>query len=173
MVLEKYLATNNKAVVKSVEFVVLLSITMAAPLLHNQIITGSLVNAVLFISVAVSGIFGASLICLLPSIFALYTGTLPFSLAPLIPFIMAGNLILVLTFYFFKKYNYWLGAVGASLLKFLFLFIISSFAANYFLSGTAAKAAVVMFSWPQLLTALSGSVLAYFIFKFSKTSYGK
>jgi hypothetical protein len=100
MVLEKYLATNNKAVVKSVEFVVLLSITMAAPLLHNQIITGSLVNAVLFISVAVSGIFGASLICLLPSIFALYTGTLPFSLAPLIPFIMAGNLILVLTFYF-------------------------------------------------------------------------
>lgn len=173
MVLEKYLADDKKAVTKSIEFVVLLSITMAAPLLHNQIITGSLVNAMLFISVAVSGLFGASLICLLPSIFALYTGTLPFSLAPLIPFIMAGNLILVLTFYFFRKYNYWLGAISASLLKFLFLFIASSVIINYFLSGTAAKAATVMFSWPQLLTALSGGVLAYLILKFSKMSYGK
>lgn len=173
MVLEKYLADDKKAVTKSIEFVVLLSITMAAPLLHNQIITGSLVNAMLFISVAVSGLFGASLICLLPSIFALYTGTLPFSLAPLIPFIMAGNLILVLTFYFFRKYNYWLGAISASLLKFLFLFIVSSVIINYFLSGTAAKAATVMFSWLQLLTALSGGVLAYLILKFSKMSYGK
>ena len=173
MILEKYLTDSKSIVTTLTQFVVLLSLSIVAPLLHNQIITGSLVNAALFIGVATLGTFGAGLICLLPSIFALASGTLPTALALLIPFIMVSNIILVLLFNYFRKYNYWLGVFSASVVKFLFLYTISFFIANFFLTGFSSKLAITMFSWPQLLTALIGGAMAYFILKFSKTAYEK
>lgn len=161
MIQEKYL-TSSKSLVAVAQFVLLLSLSITAPLLHNQIITGSIVNAILFISVATLGITGASLICLVPSIFALLAGTLPSVLSPFIPFIMLANILLVLSFNYLKKYNYWLRVVSASLLKFLFLFAVS-----FYVSQTVA----IMFGWVQLLTALLGGVITYFVLKFSQRKY--
>jgi len=164
MILEKYLTDSKSIAVTLIKFALLLSISITAPLLHNQIITGSLVNAALFIGTATVGVFGASLICLLPSIFALASGTLPAALAPFIPFIMASNIILVAVFFYLKKYNYWLRIIIASCLKFLFLFFASLSIINFSTS---------MFSWIQFLTALIGGTMAYFILKFSRTAYEK
>jgi len=168
MILEKYLTDNKTIVTSLAQFVIFLSVTMVAPLIHNQLITGSIVNAILFVATATLGLVGASLICLVPSLFALISGTLPAPLASLIPFIMLSNIILVLIFNYFKKTNFWLGIFSASLLKFLFLIIILSVVVNYFFSGATASLAITMFSWPQLLTAVSGGLLAYFILKFNK-----
>ncbi len=156
MILEKYL-TGNKSLIAVTQFVLLLSLSIAAPLAHNQIITGSIVNAILFIAVATLGITGAGLICLIPSIFALLAGTLPTPLIPFIPFIMLANIILVLSFNYLKRYRLWLGIVSAALLKFSFLFLISF--------GASQIVATVL-GGTQLLTALLGGLIAYFVLKF-------
>lgn len=156
MILEKYL-TDNKSLVAVTQFALLLSISIAAPLLHNQVITGSIVNAVLFIAVATLGISGAGLICLVPSIFALLTGTLPAVLLPFIPFIIIANILLVISFSYLKKYNFWLAVISASVIKFLFLFSVS-----FYVSQVVAS----IFGGVQLLTALLGGLIAYFVLKF-------
>ncbi len=107
------------------KFVTLVLVVFTAPIFHNQIITGSLVNAALFIAVASIGLPGAILIGLLPSIVALVIGSLSPDLAIMIPFIMMGNILLIFTFSTLKKYNYWTKIILASFLKFFFLFFSS------------------------------------------------
>ena len=98
-----------------------IAIAVAAPYFGNQLITGSIVNALLFISASAVGLESAFLLCLIPSLISIYTGLLPIALAPMIPFIMTGNALLVLTFYFLRK-KYWVGAISASIIKFIFIF---------------------------------------------------
>lgn len=143
------------------QFIILIGIATAAPLFHSQPITGSIVNATLFIAVVLLGVESAILVGLIPSLIALSTGLLPIVLAPMIPFIMAGNAILILAFNYLRNKNYWLAIVSASFIKFLFLFSVSRE-----ISSTIA----VMMSWPQLLTALTGGLIAYLFLKSIKKS---
>lgn len=159
MISEKYLFDNRIALTTVIQFIVLLSVSIMAPFIHNQIITGSIVNALLFISVFTIGINGALLLCLIPSIFALLAGTLSSVFSSFIPFIVVANILLVISFGYLRKSNYWLGVVSASLLKFLFLLITSI---------SVLKIVSPVFGWLQFLTALIGGVLAYFLLKFSK-----
>ena len=108
------------------------------------------------------------LVGLLPSLVALASGLLPASLAPMVPFIMVGNAILILTFNFFKKRNFWLSVGIASFLKFLFLFSTSSIVINLLLEKEVAQRAALMMSWPQLVTALVGGALACLVLKASR-----
>lgn len=116
----KILAIRREIAVDLVKFVLLLSVAILAPLIRQQAITGTIVNAVLFISAVSLGIRGAVLIALVPSIFSLSVGLLPAILAPMVPFIMIGNIILILVFDFLRKKNYWLGMISGSFLKFIF-----------------------------------------------------
>ena len=101
----------------------------------------------------------------IPSLIALSTGLLPIVLAPMIPFIIIANIILVSVYNFSLKKNYWLKVVMAGFLKFVFLFFTSSIVINLFLTEkVAAKIAVIM-SWPQFITALVGGLLAYLFLK--------
>jgi len=151
-------------------FALLLSLAVFAPLLKFQLVSGSLVNAVLFISTVILGLEGALLICLIPSLIALGIGLLPAALAPMVPFIVTSNAILVLTFNFLRKRNYWLGIISASFVKFLFLFGASSLMMELFSKKEIAVKAASMMSWPQLFTALSGGIIAYFILRAAKKS---
>jgi len=144
-----------------VEFVLLLGVAIAAPLFHNQFITGPIVNATLLAAVVLVGTQGAIFICLIPSVIALSIGTLPAVLAPMIPFIMIGNVILVVTFGYLRSKNYWLGLVSGSILKFAFLFGTSSIVINLLANQKVAANVAVMMSWPQLVTALAGGLIAY------------
>lgn len=129
---------------------------------HNQFITGPLVNAALLIAVVTIGSGPAILIGLVPSVLALASGLLPLPLAPMIPFIMISNAILVLTFAGLRKVNFWTGIGSAALIKYLFLYIASTWVVSLIAQDKiAAKSSAIMMSWPQLATALIGGAIAY------------
>lgn len=166
---ESIIINRTKIAKKAVIFGVLIGIAVVVPaVIHIQAITGPIVNAVFFLAVFLFAPEVAILVGLLPSLVALAGGLLPAVLAPMIPFIMLGNAILILTFYYLKKRNFWLGVGVASLFKFLFLFSTSSVVINLLLNKEVAQKVALMMSWPQLLTALVGGGIAYFVLKILK-----
>jgi len=154
--------------VNLLSFSILLSLAVFAPLLKFQLVSGSLVNAVLFISTVLLGVQGALFICLIPSLFALAIGLLPIALAPMVPFIVTSNAILVLIFSFLRKKNFWLGVVSASIVKFILLFASSSLLVNFISNKQTVIAAAKMMSLPQLFTALAGGLIAYLVLRLFK-----
>jgi len=166
----KNLVLNKKMVISLISFLFLTSLVTIAPLFHFQPITGLIVNAIFFITVSLLGIKYALLIGLIPSLIALLTGLLPVILVPMIPFIMLSNIILIITFFCLRNKNYWLGIIVASVLKFIFLFTTSSVVINLFLKKEIATKVAEMMSWPQLLTALGGGVVAYIFLNSLKKS---
>ena len=144
-------------------FVSLVLVVAIVPrFVHNQFITGPLVNAVLFTGVAILGAGPAILIGLVPSVVALSAGLLPLPLAPMVPFIMISNAILVLIFAGLRRLNFWTGVGAAALIKYLFLYIASSWVVSLIAQDKiAAKASAIMMSWPQLATALIGGAIAW------------
>ncbi|MBU4369834.1 hypothetical protein KKG58_03690, partial [Patescibacteria group bacterium] len=155
------LILNKKMIITLTAFLFLTSIITIAPLFHFQPVTGPIVNAILFISVCLLGTEYTLLIGLIPSVIALSTGLLPAILAPMIPFVMLSNAILIITFAHLRNKNYWLGIIVASVLKFIFLFTTSSVVVNLLLKKEIAAKVAGMMSWPQLVTALAGGVIAY------------
>jgi riboflavin transporter len=134
----------------------LAGLIIVAPLLKNQMITGTIVNCILFVSVVLLGRNTALSLCVIPSIISLFTGLISIVMVPIIPFIIISNMILVLSFDFLKK-NQYLAVVLSALFKFVFLFLASSFVVRMFPIG---QKAAVMFGYPQFFTALAGGVLA-------------
>lgn len=161
----KALTLKKVKILTLAQFIVLVGICTVAPLFHSQPITGPIVNAALFISVMLLGTQNAILVGLIPSTIALSVGLLPAILAPMIPFIIISNTILVLVFSYLREKNYWAGIIFASLLKFIFLFATSSIVINLLLKKTIAQKVAMMMSWPQLLTALVGGFIAYLFLK--------
>lgn len=165
----KVLPSEQKRVVALAAFIVLLAVATGAPMLiHQQFITGPIVNAVLFLSVVYLGSQYAILIGLLPSVIALSVGTLPAILAPMVPFIIISNTLLVLVFGALQKKNYWGGVVLASALKFAFLYATSSLVIHLLIQKTPAPQVAAMMNWPQLITALMGGILAFFVLSVRK-----
>jgi len=161
----KILVLKKENVFALSRFISLLAVATVAPLFHCQPVTGPIVNAILFVSAVLLNQSQAILIGLIPSVVALSTGLLPPVLAPMVPFIMLGNTILIITFSYLRNKNYWLGVVTSSLLKFLFLYAASSIVINLLLKKAVATKVAVMMSWPQLITALVGGVIAYLFLK--------
>jgi len=139
-----------------------------APLVKQQLIVGPIVNATLFISAATIGTAGAIMVGLVPSVISLSVGLLPPVLAPVIPFIMISNALLVSVFAIFRKRNFFLGIVAASIIKYLFLYVTSSVVINLLLKKEVASSVAQMMSWPQLVTALAGGVLAWVFLRGAK-----
>jgi hypothetical protein len=142
---------------------ILASILVFAPLLKNQIITGPLVNFILFVSVVLLGRNTALSLCIFPSVISLLTGFLPVIMAPVIPFIIISNMILVLVFDYLKN-NQYLAILSSAMVKFLFLWATSFFAISMFAKPVAQKVAA-MFTYPQFFTALAGGALAILVLK--------
>jgi hypothetical protein len=154
----------------AIKFLLLLTLATAAPLvgLHSQWLTGPVVNMALILAVYLIGIRGAVLIGILPSTIALGTGLLPAVLAPMLPFIIISNTILILVVDKFKTSNYWLSIFFASGFKYLFLFITSSLVISLLLQQSLAAKVSAMLSWPQFFTAILGGVLAWGVLKILK-----
>jgi hypothetical protein len=172
--------TKNKYLVWA-QVTTLLLIAIGAPLLKAlplpgvgaQLITGTIVNSTLYLTVILVGWRSALMIGFLPSVVALGIGTLPMALAPMVPFIVIGNLILVGIFAGLYRKNFWLGVVPASTVKFLFLFGTSSLLSEIFLPTKLASVFAVQMSWPQLVTAVMGGIVAYAFYKKSKVTSAK
>ncbi|MGM0629341.1 MAG: iron hydrogenase [Patescibacteria group bacterium] len=159
---------RSSAAIETFYFAILLSLALFAPLIGVQWITGPLVNASLFLATALTGVQGAVLIALMPSVLALSVGLLPAVMAPMVPFIMTGNVILVITFNYFKNKKMPVGVFMASVLKFVFLYASSFVVAGLFMKSEFALKAANMMGWPQLLTALAGGIIAFCVLKVIK-----
>lgn len=142
--------------------------------IHIQWLTGPIVNALLIISLFLIGIRAAFFVSLVPSVVALSAGLLPAILAPMIPFIMIGNIIFVLSIEFFysrfsnNKFSYWASLLLASLFKFAFLFWSVSFISKLLLKSELSVKVAQILSWPQFYTALLGGIIAFVVLKWLK-----
>jgi hypothetical protein len=147
----------------------LIGIAIVAPIFFKQqLVAGTIVNATLIIGASLLGTRDGLLIGLIPSSMALAVGLLSPALAPMIPFIIIGNAILVLTFAYLSNLNYWAGVIVGSLLKFGFLYGTSMLVTGLLINKQVAPAVAQMMSWPQLVTALCGGMLAFGVIKFLK-----
>lgn len=147
-------------------FGVLLAILVIVPaFVHIQWLTGPMVNAVLIITAVLIGPMEAVMLGLMPSTVALSTGLLPIALAPMVPFIMLSNAILVAVFHYSRKKNYFLAVGVAAFLKFVFLHQAVSLIMTKFLPDKLTSKLAIMMSWPQFFTAVIGGIIAYALLK--------
>lgn len=136
-----------------------------APLLHSQIVTGTIVNATLFLAAILLDRKSAAGVAALPSLIALAAGTLPAVLAPMVPFIILGNLLLAAVFRAFSAAGFAVAGVGASLAKFGFLAAASRLVLGAAMDQPRIEGVIHMMSYPQLATALLGLAAAYAVFR--------
>ena len=115
----------------------------------GQFVTGSCVNLVLGVSTLVGGVWCGAVVALVSPFCAFLVGVGPAKLA-IVPFIAVGNLVLVLVLHFI--------AGGKPLVLFLLVTRVAIPALN--LPEAAASAMSASFSWPQLVTAAIGGVIA-------------
>ena len=153
-------------------FAGLASVAMFLPyLVHIQWITGPIVNAVLILTLLMFGIRHAVVIATFPSLMALSGGLLPVVLAPVVPFIMLGNMVLILCVdwcynnFEDKTKGYWSGVILGASLKFLFLFLSVNIISGLLIKQELAIKVAQMMSWSQLYTAILGGVIAWEIWK--------
>lgn len=136
----------------------------------GQFVTGSLVNLILIASVVLGGLLSGCIVAVVSPFLAFLVGIGP-AFVQIIPFIALGNLVLVLVYYFiFSKINgktKWLyAAIAGAAIKFLVLYagivkIALSIIPN--LKEKQIEMISASFSWPQLVTALIGGVVAFLI----------
>lgn len=157
----------ESAIAKILQLSFLVGLTVLAPYAGHQLITGTIVNALLFIAVALVGLEYAFFLCLIPSLISLYTGFLALAMAPIVPFIIVGNALLVFVFARLKNKGFWNAALPAAFIKFIFIFCAAFILANSLLHGMA-KNLILMFSWPQLATAIAGAAIAFIFLKIVK-----
>ncbi len=151
-------------------FVALLVVLQAATAaLGNTIITGAVVNMLLVVSVMTCGMMSGLCAAVISPIMAKLIGIGP--LWSLIPFIVAGNITLVLIWHFIgnrhwgQKYTSLIIALAAAAAaKFLAIGIVQ-IAVPLLLKLPEPQAAVIssMFSIPQLITALLGGGMALLV----------
>jgi len=161
---QNVLAVDRSKIISAVWLAALCGAAMLAPLLHQQLITGTIVNATLFVAAIILGRRMGIMVGIIPSAIALTVGTLPAVLAPMVPYIMLSNALLILVFIFLKDKNYWLAVCAASFSKFIFLYMVSAFVFGVLTQKVLVAAIAQMMSWPQLVTALAGGTLAWIVY---------
>jgi len=157
------------------QFLGLASIATFLPFfIHLQWITGPIINAILILVLFLVGIRSALVVCLVPSLMALAGGLLPAILAPVVPFIMISNAILVLSIdWIYNNFRdevkgYWLGVLIGAGLKFLFLFLSVNFIGRLLIKQELIFKIAQMMSWPQLATAILGGMIAWAVLRWLK-----
>lgn len=128
---------------------------------YGQLITGSVINAVLILAVSMVDTWAGVGIGLLTPWVALVTGImgLPF----MVPFIMAANATLALVYGLLRRRNRLLAGVAGSLAKYGFFVLTTNYLLQLF-GKQLPPPAVAAFGITQLGTALVGVLLALVIF---------
>mgnify|MGYP000769776952 CR=1 FL=1 len=139
---------------------------LIGPLSASQLITGSLVNCVLFVFAARTGALAGICIGIFSSLLAFLLGVGP-ALVQLVPVIACGNAILAGLFGLSCRPGWrpYVPMVLCALIKCGFLWAAVPWVIGSLGTVPAKQAAAMaaMFSWPQAVTALTGGVLALII----------
>ncbi len=139
----------------------------------GQLVTGSLVNLILLVSVFFTGMWGGIIVAVLSPVLAFTVGVGP-AFPQIVAFVSMGNVLFVTVAYLAgckavqdqEKTNMILLAlslVAAAVVKFIFLWVAIVRLALPFLPGINEKQAAMLgqsFSYPQLITALVGGAMA-------------
>jgi hypothetical protein len=178
------IANNKKAITWVAESGLLVAMLVVVQLLSflfvkvpliSQLFTGSLVNLVLIVGAGSVGFSGAAVAAVLSPVLAVLFGQMKFPV--MIPVVIIGNVIIVaITWAFFikdKKLSKSAGfgldlagvAVGAvAKTAFLWGATVWLIAPVFFVGNAAvSKNLSLMFSFPQLITAMIGGILALLV----------
>ncbi|MCL2018755.1 MAG: hypothetical protein FWG70_03255 [Oscillospiraceae bacterium] len=150
------------------------ALTSAAPPPFNTLVTGSVVNLILIVSVMTCGLASGAAVAVLSPVAAFL---LPISLGPqipvIIPFICAGNLTLVILWHFIgncgikgERVKYVIALIIGAMGKVAVLYTGVVMVALPFLldlSEQQTDTIAAMFSYPQLITASVGGFIAIII----------
>jgi len=135
----------------------------------NQFVTGTIVNMMLILAVMTcklpTGVIVASVTPVIPTLL----GFGP--LWPIVPFISAGNIVLVIMWHFIgntklpvRHLSYILALVIAASAKFSVLYLgVVTIAIPYILGLPEGNMLSFMFSYPQLITASAGGLCAIIV----------
>jgi len=134
--------------------------------LGNQYITGSVVNMMLILSVMTCKLPTSLTVAATTPVMATLLGVGP--LWPLVPFIAAGNMVLVTAWHFIgnmklpvKYVSYVIALVVAAAAKFAVLYFgVVKIAIPHILGLPDGNILSIMFSFPQLITASIGGACA-------------
>lgn len=175
---------NNKQrilwITRTAIFIALLIVLqLATAPLGNPLVTGSIVNFLLIVSVMTCGVASGLSVAVVSPIMAKFLGIGPFW--SLIPFIVAGNIVLVLMWHAIGNLNrkflaYIAALIVAALAKFLVLYIgIVKIAIPVILELPDQQAFIIsnMFSVSQLITAFIGGTAALLILPALKKAIGR
>ena len=161
---------KHKKVLWITRTAVLIAITVALQALTlqlgNQIITGSIVNLMLVISVMTCGLPTGLTVAALTPVLPTLLGFGP--VWPIVPFVAAGNMVLALLWHVIGNRNmgnkyiaYALALFAGAIGKFLVLYFgVVHIALPYILGMPGHPVLSFMFSYPQLITAVTGGVCA-------------
>lgn len=131
----------------------------------SQFVTGSIINAILLITICVCDKWWALCVGTLTPVLAALTGQLAPPLVPFVPFIMLGNALFILIFALLinnKTYSKYIAILPAAFTKFIFLFLSVTYIVQLFNIKLPKKVAAAM-GIPQLITALIGGIFACLI----------
>jgi len=137
---------------------ILLALVFAVQQMKVQWLTGPAVNTILILATGYTGLLAGLIISLFSPVMAFFQGIMPLAIA--VPFIMLGNALLCLGFYWARKVNDLVGITIGAILKFGFL----SLAVNFIIQVPPKVAQAL--SFPQLVTALTGGVIAIIILRY-------
>lgn len=153
-------------ITRTAALLALLIVLQAATKPLGQLVTGSCVNAVLAVAALLCGMWPGVVIALVSPFVAFLLGIGPQLLA-IIPVIAAGNAVYVVLLAliardctsFLRQFLAWLAASAAKFLT-LYLLVVQLLCRVLPLAQPQIETFTVMFSWPQLVTALIGGALA-------------
>ncbi len=133
----------------------------------NQLVTGSLVNCVLFVFTALSGMWSGVTIGIVSAMLAQFIGIGP-AVSAVSPVVAVGNALLCVVFGLIiakagsEGVRQWIAMAIAAVIKCAFLWIAVPLLLGV-LTGVKEQQVQmlsIMFSWPQGCTALIGGTLA-------------
>ena len=159
--------------------VILISLTLIIEMIGlPQPVTGPLVNMMLILTSLVLNIMGGAFLGCITPLAAVLRGQLPPFLLPMVPFILIGNVLLVVIFGFVKSllkhqklthpnpfYSIanWTGLIIGAFIKFFWLYFSATIILPLLLHKELPPEAIALMAAPQLFTALIGGAFALFI----------
>jgi hypothetical protein len=167
--------------------VVLTSLTLTIGLVGlPQPVTGPLINLMLILTTLVLNALAGTALGIITPLVAVLRGQLPPVLAPMVPFIMISNILLVLIFAAIRRLmsgssgpsrrpirsaSAWFGLISGSLVKTAWLYVSATLALPLLLGNTLPPRVIGMMALPQLITALIGGALAMILYGMIPASY--
>lgn len=154
------IAILENAYAQAAAIALLVTVGAIAPFAHNQLVTGTIVNATLFLSVLFFGFRKAAVVAIAPSMITFAIGLFPAAMAFFIPYIIMSNLLLMGMCASAAKLPHAFRIALAAGAKFALLFSMSHLFVIGFMGQSASSAFATAMSFPQLITALLGGLIA-------------